>query len=260
MRSAGGLEYEARGDGEAVLLIHGGCVADAFLPMSRETALDRGYRVIWYRRRGYGASGPLTTPFRVADQARDAATLLRHLGVSRADVVGHSFGGAVAVRLALDAPDLVHSLVLLEPAVFTREEADRIDWIGALTDVYRAGEIGKAVHLFMRTSGRNWRAEVEANIPGAGAQAESDARGLIEGDIAAVLDSTYGADDASAITQPVLYLRGSESGHQGEAVTHLIATDVEEDVIPGVTHLLHMVAPGPVASITAEFLDRHPLP
>ena len=41
----------------------------------------------------------------------------------RAHVVGHSFGGAVALQLALDAPDLVHSLALLEPALFVGASA-----------------------------------------------------------------------------------------------------------------------------------------
>ena len=46
-----------------------------------------------------------------------AVALLRHLGIERAHVVGHSSGGVMALRLALDAPEAVHSLILLEPAL-----------------------------------------------------------------------------------------------------------------------------------------------
>ncbi len=44
--------------------------------------------------------------------------LLEHLGVDRTHVIGHSGGGLMAVLLALQAPELVHLLVLLEPAIF----------------------------------------------------------------------------------------------------------------------------------------------
>ncbi len=53
MLKAEGLEYEANGDGEAVLLIHCAHIADAFLPLMREAALADPYRLIRYRRRGF---------------------------------------------------------------------------------------------------------------------------------------------------------------------------------------------------------------
>ena len=54
----------------------------------------------------------------VAQHAADCRALLKHLGIERSHVVGHSCGGAVALQLALDSPDLIESLALLEPAVF----------------------------------------------------------------------------------------------------------------------------------------------
>src|SRR6478672_11299915 len=62
MSKAAGLEYEERGDGEPVLLVHGAAIADSFLPLSRQPSLD-GFRVIWYRRRGYGGSDRVPGPF-----------------------------------------------------------------------------------------------------------------------------------------------------------------------------------------------------
>ena len=52
---------------------------------------------------------------------------MKHLGLERAHVVGHSYGGAIAVQLALEAPSLVHSLVLLEPAIFPAEIASTVN-------------------------------------------------------------------------------------------------------------------------------------
>jgi len=66
MLKAQGLDYEANGDGEAVLLIHGGHVADGFLPLMSEASLADGYRLIRYRRRGYAGSDPLSGGFSAA--------------------------------------------------------------------------------------------------------------------------------------------------------------------------------------------------
>jgi pimeloyl-ACP methyl ester carboxylesterase len=50
-------------------------------------------------------------------QAHDAAALLRHLGVKTALIAGRSFCGLIAPPLAVDAQELVHTLVLLKPTL-----------------------------------------------------------------------------------------------------------------------------------------------
>lgn len=261
MPKAAGLECEDRGEGDVIFMIHGGVFADAFAPLSRCAQLADDHRVIWYRRRGYGGSDPLTEPCGAADHARDAAELLRELGVATAHVVGHSGGGAVAVRLALDAPDLVHSLVLLEPAVFTEEDAVVVEeLLQPLLDMYRSGQAGKAIHLFMRVAGGvDWKADIEAHIPDAAAHAERDAAGLFDGDLARAHETTYGPGDAERIHQPVLYLSGSKSSPQGVAVIRILAPHLREAVVPDVNHSLHMVAPVQIAEMIADFIKEHPI-
>lgn len=261
MRKTAGLKYEDRGEGDVVLLIHGGVFADAFVPLSRCAPLADDYRVIWYRRRGYGGSDPLVGPCTPADHARDAVELMRGLGVERAHVVGHSGGGAVAVRLALDAPDFVHSLVLLEPAVFTAEDGAVVeDLFQPLVSTYRSGQPGKAIHLFMKVAGgADWRADIEAHIPDAAAHAERDAAGLFDGDLARIQEITYGPEDAGRIVQPVLYLSGSRSIPQGLAVIRILAPHLSETVVADVNHSLHMVAPQPIAEMIGDFINEHPV-
>jgi pimeloyl-ACP methyl ester carboxylesterase len=108
------LEYSVTGKGDPVLLIHGSILANAFAPLLSEPALKG--RLITYHRRGFAGSARATPPVTIADQAKDARRLLAALGVKRAHVVGHSYGGAIALQLALDAPDVVRSLALLEVA------------------------------------------------------------------------------------------------------------------------------------------------
>src|SRR4051794_25650845 len=87
------LAYRDCGEGEPVILIHGGLFADAFASLVAEPALASQYRLITYHRRGYGRSSRSDVPISVAGQASDCIALMKHLGVERAHVVGYSFGG-----------------------------------------------------------------------------------------------------------------------------------------------------------------------
>src|SRR5687767_8454828 len=107
------LEYEATGSGEPVLLISP-VVADGFLPLVSEPALADRHQLIRYHKRGWCGSTDTGAPVSVADHAADAAALLDRLGVPRAHIAGHSSGGAVALQLALDHPERVQTLALLE--------------------------------------------------------------------------------------------------------------------------------------------------
>ena len=101
------------GSGEPVLLISP-VIADGFLPLVAEPALADRHQLIRYHKRGWCGSTDTGAPVSVADHAADAAALLDRLGVSRAHIVGHSSGAAVALQLALDHPERVHTLALLE--------------------------------------------------------------------------------------------------------------------------------------------------
>jgi pimeloyl-ACP methyl ester carboxylesterase len=116
--NGGTIEYVVSGpaDGEPVLLIQGVGVADVFAPIAAEPALA-DYRLIRIHRRGYAGSSEIEgDAFSMADQAADAAGLLDALGIERAHVVGHSYGGAVGMEMTAVAPEKVQSLTLIDPA------------------------------------------------------------------------------------------------------------------------------------------------
>lgn len=97
-----------------VLMIHGLCGVlnhfSALMPLLPQA------RIIAYDRWGAGHSDPAPQGAEaLVAQAALAAQLLERLGTGPVVVVGHSLGGAVALRLALDRPDLVRGLVLLAP-------------------------------------------------------------------------------------------------------------------------------------------------
>ena len=110
------LEYEVRGAGEPVLLIDM-LIADCFVPLLAEPALADRYQLIRYHKRGWVGSTHTPPPVSIADHAADAAALLEQLGVRRAHIAGHSTGASIAAQLALDHPEKVHTLALLEPTL-----------------------------------------------------------------------------------------------------------------------------------------------
>ena len=107
------LEYEAIGSGEPVLLISP-VLADGFVPLLSEPALADRHLLIRYHKRGWAGSTHTPPPVSIGDHAGDAAALLEHLGIPRAHIAGHSSGAAVAAQLALDRPEMVQTLILME--------------------------------------------------------------------------------------------------------------------------------------------------
>jgi pimeloyl-ACP methyl ester carboxylesterase len=202
-----GLEYDDIGEGSVVLLIHGSMFAGAFAPLTREAALAERYRLIRYHRRGLAGSEGFSGPFSIEDQARDARALLDELGVERAHIVGHSFGGAVAVQLALDAAELARSLVLIEPAIYGMNPDWRAGHAAAfdrLVELHRAGETRRAGRAFMQgAEGPECKEGVEAAMPGGVEQVERDAATFFDIELPAIENWTFDAAAAERIRNPV---------------------------------------------------------
>jgi pimeloyl-ACP methyl ester carboxylesterase len=103
--------------GEPILLIHGFASSlriNWINPRWVETLTRAGRRVVAFDNRGHGASEKLYDPdaYRSQTMARDAANLLDHLKIERADVMGYSMGARIASFLALASPERVRGLIL----------------------------------------------------------------------------------------------------------------------------------------------------
>jgi len=108
------LYYETAGEGEAVVLIHG-FGGNTLSWRDQFSELAKSYKVVNYDMRGFGKSdNPTDQPYAHED---DLKALLDYLGIESASVIGHSFGGQVALNFALAYPDVTRSLVLIEPDV-----------------------------------------------------------------------------------------------------------------------------------------------
>jgi pimeloyl-ACP methyl ester carboxylesterase len=104
--------YEVRGKGEPLLLLHGGLMTwDSFGPAM--PVLTRGRQLILVDLQGHGRTALGDRPIRCETIADDLDALLQQLGRTQVDVLGYSFGGCVALRLAVQHPDRVRRLVLI---------------------------------------------------------------------------------------------------------------------------------------------------
>jgi pimeloyl-ACP methyl ester carboxylesterase len=261
------LEYQVVGSGEAVLLIPPGPLADAFLPFLSEEPLAGRYRLIQYHRRGQVGSSQATPPVSYAQQAGDAAGLLGHLGVSRAHVVGHSTGANIALQLALDRPEVVQTLALLEPWLTASPSASAFfEQAGPPMEAYGSGEKETAMAGFISlASGLEWktsRAVMDDYVPGSVAQAIQDADTFCGVDLPALSAWEFGSEDAAAVSQPVLSVLGADSERlfvEGAALLRSWLPNVEDLTVEGVGHLLQIQRPEPVARRIAEFVGSHPI-
>jgi pimeloyl-ACP methyl ester carboxylesterase len=106
--------YQQIGKGRDLILIHGLLGNLAFWYFSVLPELLQDFRVCLYDMRGHGRSEMSRTGYRSIDLAEDLAGLMEHLGIEQAHVVGHSFGGAVALHFAANCPERVLSLTLAD--------------------------------------------------------------------------------------------------------------------------------------------------
>ena len=104
--------YEIHGEGEPLVLIHGlgSSTRDWELQLP---AFSKYYRVISLDLRGHGRSAKSAGPYSMAIFAGDTARLIKELDAGPAHVLGISLGGMVAFQLALDFPDQIRSLIIV---------------------------------------------------------------------------------------------------------------------------------------------------
>lgn len=177
------------------------------------------------------------------------------------DLIGHSMGATVALRIAVGAPQAIRSLTLIEPVLFAAiapvpaQAAEH----AALVDLLAQGRRADAVRLFLDRWGG----------PG-GLDAMPDAvRPALERQIELIVETgpTLSQDSANilreggleAIDAPVMLIAGSGSPpHMADILTALAdrLPDVGRAVVPGAAHMLPLTHPDQVAGLIGANLDR----
>jgi pimeloyl-ACP methyl ester carboxylesterase len=252
------LFYEDTGRGPPVLLLHGlgGSSADW---AAQVEALAPRYRVLVLDARGSGRSRDLqhpAGPFSVKQFADDVARLLDHLAAAPAHVVGLSMGGMIAFQLAVDHPQCVRSLTIVNsvPALVPRTLKERLA-IGLRLSVARLfGPTGMARIMVPRLFPRPEQAELRRRFRENLARNEKWAyvasqRALIGWSV---------QDRIGAIEAPALVV-ASEQDYWPVAAKEAYARQMkraEVVVVAGARHALPLEAPEQFNHVLTAFLDR----
>ena len=270
------LEYEIRGSGEPVVLLHGGLLADENTPLMNQRALTDLYRVINYHRRGFAGSEHPKGKATIEDQAADCQTLMQHLGVARAHVVGHSLGGAIAIQLAYAYPQSVQTLSLMEPALMgaiarAQQSTDAqgsqtkfLEGMEKVNEIYATGDKRGALEAFLQTrAGEAFRGVLDFLLKtGEFEMAVRDADTFLQVEMPASYRWEFSREKASQLKLPVLSILGAHSPVRAQKVEEFLISWVpqtEKLVLPAAEHALPLMDPPGIAAALANWFAKHPM-
>ncbi|MEW2613533.1 alpha/beta fold hydrolase [Streptomyces sp. NPDC047880] len=257
------LSYQRSGSGTPVLLIMGSSASGRVWTMHQTPALNRaGYETVTFDNRGIAPSDAPAGDYRLADMVADTRGLIEQLGLGPCHIVGTSLGSMIAQELALAAPELVRSAILIASRArsdaFRRAQsaADRAlresgvqlpagyDAVKTVTEMFSPTTlnddtaVSPLLELFELTGGGHSSAGQAAAVDGLGDRRES----------------------LRGITVPC---RAVAFSHDLVCPPHLVAEVA--DAIPGCDlveiadcgHLGYLERPDEVNAALIEFLDKY---
>ena len=179
------------------------------------------------------------------------------------DLIGHSFGATIALRIAVGAPEAVRSLTLIEPVLFAAAPDDeQLALFARMDAAARAGQPQEALADFLGV----WGLPSENGVAALSDPAQ-DARRLRQLSIAMAVNDTLVHDSAKilrdggleAIDAPVLIVMGGQSPKAIGKIADALAErmqDVGRAVVPDAGHMLPITHPAEVAGLIAVNLER----
>jgi pimeloyl-ACP methyl ester carboxylesterase len=256
------LDYEERGAGPTVLLVHG---TAARLWGSVAADLHGMARAIEYDRRSFGASSdrPVTDLTRHRD---DAAALLNALGAGPAVVIGWSIGGVIALDLALARPNLVRALVLVEPPLHAkRRPTPRM--LRAILSAQVLGAVGRdeaGARAFLRWAlGRRDGGDDLERLPAGWRDAMLANATAIVAELRAGTGEHLAPDRLASLRMPVTVLAGTLSDPLFAACARRLADAVPGAVlttVPDAGHVMQHDRPDAVVAAAFAALEGEPAP
>jgi pimeloyl-ACP methyl ester carboxylesterase len=250
---AGGVHtcYEVAGQGEPLLLLHGGFSTieswGAQVP-----ALAERYRVYLPERRGHGRTADVEGPTGFDIMARDTIAFMEALEISSAHLVGWSDGGNVGLEIALARPELVRKLVIIGAG-------DDFDVVESDGPKYTAELRAQAQHLTPDALPPMLREAYEQLSPDG-----PDHFPVVFDKLIAAYRSGPGhaLDDLARIAAPTLVMVGDDdliTVDHAAAIQRSIP-GAQLAVVPGTDHLLHFEKPELVNRIILDFLADKQVP
>jgi pimeloyl-ACP methyl ester carboxylesterase len=245
------IYYEVHGAGAPLVLLHGGYMTIDLNWSKPIPQLAKSRRVIALEMQGHGRTADSERPFSYGALADDVAAVLKHLGIAKADVLGYSLGGTVALETAIRHPALVQTVIFIS-SVFRYDGwvKEARDLFPTLSSEFFEKTLLKTEYDRLAPDRAHWSAFVTK---------------------LAKFDATpfdLGAENIRALMCPVLIVKGDNDGVE---LTHiaemyeLLGGDRMGDtaglprsrlaVLPSMTHVGLMEDTERLASLINAFLD-----
>jgi pimeloyl-ACP methyl ester carboxylesterase len=214
------LYYEEHGAGDPIVALHGGGSSAAMWVEAAPELAKRGRTILYDRRGSFRSERPEPYATNVHEQADDAAALIDALAAAPAIVIGRSYGGAIAVDLALRYPERVRTLVLLEGDVPAVSETAAKEWAELEERLLAERDQRRAAEMLMREviGDAVWErmpAEVKEILAGNGPALVAEIRGGYP---------HVTAEQLGTIEQPMLFVGAKDSVFDYRETAEVLAT------------------------------------
>jgi pimeloyl-ACP methyl ester carboxylesterase len=249
------MYYEVHGSGEPVVLLHG-----AFMTITNNWAgwideLAKTRKVIAVELQGHGRTADISRELSNQNHADDVAALLKYLKISRADLIGYSMGGGVAMQVAVRHPDQVRRVVVIS-STFRRDAMpqEARDAISGLTaEAFTGSPIEVEYKRLSPTPDRC--PEFVKRLAAAFSKGTDD----------------LSADQLQATTAPMFFIHGDADGIRLQHVAEMFRSkggEIHGDmrprsasrlaILPNTTHVTLMERISIIVPMVNDFLDAKP--
>ena len=261
------LSFVHTGSGTPVLCLHSS--AGTSVQWKRLGAdLERSYHVLAPDLHGHGGTSPWTRSrsMRLADEVALLMPLVSALPAP-IHLIGHSYGGAVALKMALTMPERIHSITLFEPVLFA--------FLGRLGAHAAYAEVSQVAEACVSSVQEGRPAEAARafvdywNGSGSWAQLQERHRLVIERSMPsvarhwdAIFSEPMSLDECAGLRVPTLLLSGDRGPAPVRRVTALLAgvlPNVIHGVVAGAGHMAPVTHADAVNAAIAAHLARHPI-
>jgi pimeloyl-ACP methyl ester carboxylesterase len=248
------MYYEIHGSGEPVVLLHG-----AFMTITNNWTgwigeLSKTRKVIAVELQGHGRTADIPRDITSENLADDVAALLEQLKIPRADLIGYSMGGAVAMQCAIRHPDKVRKVVVIS-STFRRDGMvkEALDSIPKLTAEDFKGSPIEAEYKKLSPTPDDFPKFVKRILA------------------TASKGHDFGADKLRATAAPMFFIHGDADGVRLEHVAEMFRLkggEIHGDmkprsasrlaILPNTTHVTLMQRMPVIVPMVNDFLDAKP--
>ena len=248
------MYYEIHGKGDPVVLLHGSFMTITNNWPDAIALLSKSRKVIAVEMQGHGRTADIDRDFSYAHLADDIAALLDHLKIKRADVLGYSMGGGVALQVAIRHPEKVRKVVSIS-AVFRHD-----GWVKEAVEVFPQMNAAMFKGTPLETEYRKLSPTPD--------EFETFVKRVLQMD---VVPYDFGAGNLKATKAPMFFIHGDADGVRLDHIAEMFRLKGDEifgdmrprsesrlAILPDTTHVTLMQKMDVIVPMVTDFLDASP--